>query len=474
MIPLVSQLLNSGYTASNILNFLSKKIPQLAGNIQGAQKSGYPPETILKYLSTNLKTDEAGEKVLSAGDAYLKGVGIKTSQERSQSRNKFLKGALGVAGGVLGLYHGLNQAKNFLSAAPTVGQVPTPPTGPQAPPLPIKPTPNPMPPIGPNMGANTPQPPQPVNPTVPPPSPPSAPMPQQPQGQGAPPQMPKAADILEQFGLRQTAEKLRAQGKSPEIISAVLSKSLKGEERARFGELLKSGQAPPFQELIKQFMSEPPTMQYAELPPEKQRNFGGLLEPVKPKEIVPEEYQEPERKPIEKGSLVLTPDGKIGDVKDRTKNGMLVEEGGKAKDIPEDELEQEPEDVISITQNLLKIPEVDRSSVVSLFTYDPSDKDMFIQYHNGETYRYKDVDPEKVLNVANKMGIPITEGQNIFGAWSPEDKKSIGATLIQEFLKDPKYAKPKKGEAANPNYRKLETFYDYWEKLRRKSKKKKI
>ena len=39
------------------------------------------------------------------------------------------------------------------------------------------------------------------------------------------------------------------------------------------------------------------------------------------------------------------------------------------------------------------------------------------------------------------MGIPITQGKNIFGAWSPEDKKSLGATLIKEIINDPKYKK---------------------------------
>jgi hypothetical protein len=466
MIALVSQLLTAGYTASNILNFLSNKIPQLQGNIQGAQKAGYSPEKILKYLSNNLKTDAQGQKVMSAGEKYLKSVGIKTSQERDETRNKYLKGALGVGAGVLGLYSGLNQARNFLTAAPTVGQVP--PTGP----APIQATPNPMPPIGPAMGTTVPQPPPPQAAVVPPPQGAQASLP--PQVPNAPQKFTGAADILEQFGLRKIAENLRAQGKEPEIISAVLAKSLKGEDRARFGELMKSGQVPPFQELVRQFINESPPAKVLKLPEDKGFKFGGLLEPVDAPIIKPEDYQVPEenRPAIKRGSLVIKPDGSIGEVKGEDKSGALVETNGKASKVPLDDLESEPEDVISITQDLLKIPEVDRSSVVSLFTYDPEERDMFIQYHNGETYRYLDVDPQKVMNVANKMGIPVTEGKNIFGAWSPEDKKSLGATLIQEFLKDPKYAKPKKGEPANPNYKKLETLYDYWEKLRRKPKKK--
>jgi len=91
---------------------------------------------------------------------------------------------------------------------------------------------------------------------------------------------------------------------------------------------------------------------------------------------------------------------------------------------------------------------------------------MIVQFHNGEIYKYLDIDRNKIEILANKMGIPITEGENIFGAWSPEDKKSLGAAFYQQILKDPKYAKARKGEPSNPYWRKLETPYDYWEKLR--------
>jgi hypothetical protein len=92
---------------------------------------------------------------------------------------------------------------------------------------------------------------------------------------------------------------------------------------------------------------------------------------------------------------------------------------------------------------------------------------MFIQFHTGDTYKYFDVDPEKVKKIANKMGIPVTEGKNIFGAWSPEDKQSLGATLIKEIIADPRYGKDQRGKT----YKKLETLYDYWKRLRRPPKK---
>lgn len=176
---------------------------------------------------------------------------------------------------------------------------------------------------------------------------------------------------------------------------------------------------------------------------------------------------------IQKNQTVAAPQG-IGEVKEIRNGKALVEIDGKKHVVDEEDLEAESPEIIEEVQKILKIPEVDKSSIVSLFTFDPDERKMYIQFHNGETYKYLDVEPEKVMNIANKMGIPVTKGKNIFGAWSPQDKKSLGATLIKEIINDPKYKKPKKGQPANPNYVQLETLYDYWEKLRKKPKQKRF
>jgi len=456
MTPILNAALQ-GYSVSQIIGFLTKLYPSMGSKIRKAQTAGYGIDKILEFVSKTMEGGKADPRLTQSE------IHASNMERQSQMTKDLLKTAAGTGAGILG-------ASALSQLMPQSPQNPS--TAPQPGPLPIQPTPNHMPPIGPNMGRNVPQPPQPQAPTVPPPAmaPNAAPAPQ-PQPIASNP-IPQAAGILDSLGVRELAEKMRLQGKSPEMISQVIAKSLKGEKLDQFNQLVNSKQIPPLKDLVSQFMQEEPTMQTAKLPEGKEFKMGGLLEPIQPNEIIKEDYQVPEgeRPPIKKGSMVIKPDGTVGEVKGEDKSGAIVESDGKASKVSMDELESEPEDVISITQDLLKIPEVDRSSVVSLFTYDPEEKDMFIQYHNGDTYRYLDVDPKKVFNVANKMGIPITEGKNIFGAWSPEDKKSIGATLIQEFLKDPKYAKPKKGAPSNPNYKKLETFYDYWEKLRKKPK----
>lgn len=173
---------------------------------------------------------------------------------------------------------------------------------------------------------------------------------------------------------------------------------------------------------------------------------------------------------LEKG-IVVTPQG-AGTITHDGKKGVIADVDGKKKSFEKADVEKPTEDVIEAVQNILNIPEVDRSSNIALFLYNPKDKEMYFQFHNGESYKYYDIDPDKVFRLANKMAIPITEGQNVFGAWSQEDRNSLGAAFYQEILKDPKYKKSTKGEPQNPNYQKLETMYDYWKQLRKQPKRK--
>jgi hypothetical protein len=187
----------------------------------------------------------------------------------------------------------------------------------------------------------------------------------------------------------------------------------------------------------------------------------------------PQPVKKAEHKPldIDFKKLVITPHG-VGEIKHEGKKGIIAKVNGKDKSFFPNEIEKPSQDVIEAVSNILQIPEEDRSSNVALFTYDPDEEKMFIQYHNGESYKYLHVSREKMMRIANKLHIPITEGKNIFGAWSPEDKESLGAALFQEILSDPLYKKPKKGEPPNPNYVKLDTMYDYWKKLRKQPKRK--
>lgn len=488
-----------GYAAPQVIKFLSQNIPKLAPGIAAAQSQGFDAEQILKFLGKHIKpkNKKAADENLNDYDKYLSNIGIKTKAEREETRNNFLKGALGVGAGALGLYGTAKQAQSLLNVART-GPNPLPQgpimTGPTALPAPQPPQtitnqPSPMPPIGPRGGSGINQP---VNVAKAPGLPPAKtlPTPQvaqppapEPVTQG--PVRPESGAILDNLGIRLKIEKMRHQGHEPNTIIQAAEKMIPKELRGQF----------PVKEVVSDYLSKPAETQLGKLPEGKGINYKGLLEPFEDKPLRSEDYQNKsvpeiqrltglnypeakrlkegsEVKPLDKGALVLTPNGKVSEVKAKSPTGLIVDEGGKGTKHQEEDLEQEPEDVIEIVNNILKIPEVDRSSVVSLFTYDPEDKQMIIQFHNGESFKYYGIEPEEVKEIAEKNGTPVTEGKNVFGAWSPEDKKSLGAALIQRVISNPKYKKPKKGEPPNPNYKKLDTLYDFYEKLRKKPKRK--
>ena len=405
----IFKALASGFTADTILKQIAKQFPKHASKINAARAYGYLAPSILKQI-----VDPRGDS--SKTDDYL------TENEKAQRNYKKqtsdatqkVVGALGTAGAIgAGLYalgknpgSALNPGQNGANAASQQSQPITPSPTTQGP------VQQPQGPVQSFLNNKLPSPTtatQPLNPPI---------------------------DVSESRTLKQFPQlssyvkKHIESGKSPEETYGLLQKS------------------PTMAPIVKNF---------------EQEHKQSLLESI------PTIGKGAPKEAMKSMDTVVTPFG-AGTIHKTKGDDAYVEVGSKLKKVPVSEIEPPSEDVIKAVSNILNIPEVDRSSNVSLFTYDPAESKMYVQFHNGETYKYLDVDPEKVYTVANKLGIPVTEGENVFGAWSPEDKKSLGAALWQQFLSDPKYKRSKKGEPANPNYIKLDTLYDYWELLRKKKR----
>jgi hypothetical protein len=450
MVSQITSALSKGFTHKQIMDFILKKFPQHSDQIKNALAAGFGIEQVLKFLTKGQQQEQSG------------GTEHEQALTRHLKRREDVnKGALGLAG---------------LAAAPIAKQVvgaalsralPTSLSG-------LIP--------GTQQGSQ--------------PSTASSNINQPLQALGLP-QLPNLTNQPQTSLENQTSQppvsqniSQPAQNQQPERISNGLwealntgkDKGLEQGDRALLkiakkmqttGEIQSEEDFNLLKDLFEKKKAEgkglPSALKEASLEFDKQK-MGKANQPSLPGL---EEEGEPKAPKIEKKSIVASPEG-VGEVLEIRNGKAIVEVDGKKHQVDESELESEPEDVIQTVQDILKIPEVDRSSIVSLFTYDPDEKKMYIQFHNGETYKYLDVDPEKVHKIANKMGMPVSQGKNIFGAWSPEDKESLGATLIKEIISDPKYAKPKKGQAENPNYVKLETMYDYWKSLRKKPKRKRI
>lgn len=451
----IAQALNSGYGVEKILRYLAQTNPKLSHQITSALEAGHTAEHVLNFISRNekklAKFSPAKQQVNRSENLY------KTAQK---DIHPSLKGAanfaLGTASAIGGGYAlsralpkalqsslgNLGNAQAQLQSTgmqPNISQQPSSPmntalTG-------QNPLPNQSQGQVPNQAPNVTSQQPPVNPV----SPNIAQA-----GQNLQPEVKtiNPTDLLENLGSKKKIDELIKAGNDAGGVTGYFKKF-----HPKIAKDIEEKAGKDFENVIAEYIAGP-----------KEKKLSEMIG----KETAPEETPK-----IEKKSTVMAPQG-VGEVKEIRGDNALVEVDGKLHKMPIEDLEEEPEEVIQTVQELLKIPEVDRSSVVSLFTYDPEDEQMIIQFHNGTSTKYLDVKPEKVQEIAQKMGIPVTQGKNIFGAWSPEDKKSLGATLIQQIINDPKYKKAKKGEEPNPNYRNLETLYDYWEKLRKKPKRKRL
>lgn len=170
---------------------------------------------------------------------------------------------------------------------------------------------------------------------------------------------------------------------------------------------------------------------------------------------------------IEKGSIVATPSGEVGELKDVRKHEGLLDDAGKLKKVTIKDLKQPDETVVQTVTRLLEMPEIDKSSIINYWSYDDEANELFLMFHNGETYKYKNIPPELIDELREAAVNPKTTGANQFGAWSPEDELSRGATFINKIRNHEIYKPTKKGQPKNPNYLKLIKGYDYWKALRK-------
>lgn len=444
----IAQAISKGFSSTQVLKHIAKKYPEYSNVINTSLAAGYTAEMILKKISGKEGKSKNSDQFLTEHEKTVR----KDKENKKQDRVNALS-ALGAAGAVGAGLYGLSQMGRAGQAIRPSEIIQTQkPLG-----IPATQMRRGLPAPGQPAGA-TQAPTAPPMPTPPPVAPTAPPTPSPVQG--------KASDIINSLNIGSQVKNI-ATINTAKDTAAVIEQHMLTKEQKKF---LKKNNI-NLEQVVGQYLQEVEAEENQPIEQQAQQEAA----PQQPaQEAVPQEVAPPPEPPRkEMGSVVVTPNGEVGEIKAKDKAGVLVEVNGKAKRYTEDQLEGEDKDVVEAVQQILDIPEVDRSSIVSLFTYDPEDNAMYIQFHTGDTYKYLDVDPKKVYAVANKMGIPITKGKNIFGAWSPQDKKSLGATLIQEIMKDPKYAKPKHGQPENPNYRRLDTLYDYWTKLRKPPKRKK-
>ena len=118
---MIQQAITMGYTAAQILKFISSKFKSSSSGITNAQKQGYDDEEILRFLSGKIKPKNQKnlDSQLSSQEKYLKSVGINTKEEKSDTRNRFLSSAIGTGITAIGAY---NAYKNYDGMLKGLGQ----------------------------------------------------------------------------------------------------------------------------------------------------------------------------------------------------------------------------------------------------------------------------------------------------------------------------------------------------------------
>lgn len=533
MIPLLSMvnnLLFAGMTAGQILNFVGKKIKGLEKGIEQARGTGYNDNDILKFISGKMPKGNSKEahSTLNEQEQYLKNAGLKTKQEKQESKRKGISTALNVGAIGLGSY-GLYKAytnrfpkgewdfthrqvpENALQIeGKTQKQIPyTPgmekgPIGPNQ--FQMVPPGNPIKPQGMAPITNTNQPIQPpqkvvnqaLQPTqnipVPTPDQPIAPaLPEQPIGMAP-------SDVIRNTKLDALVDSMARDKVSPEEISEYITnsypeyaKNVEGQTKEPLINSIyrylgkkqkKPGLVPGLEQQLNQQYGKQDGTQLAsnqsqieakssqEIPIQPQGNS-----PIQDKNVIAgKDSKAAEENKKENGDVVQLPDGQIGTIESLKKDHAVVEIDGKKRPVKLDQLEDVPikkKDLADLHEDLIKGIEEEIGSDVSRNVnwagYDPKTNRLSYLPHDGALYVYDDIGPEDVKMLTDILSTRKSSGGNFIGPWLAGTKSPIGAAMSALIKK----LQSERGGKGSEYSGKFETLYSHLEPAVKAAKAKK-
>lgn len=475
MLALVNQAMLFGYTAKQILNFVSNKIPSMKAGLQAARNSGFDEEKILKFLINKIPHNkEAVAEQETENDRYLKNIGIKTKKEREATRNKFLQGALGVGSGALAAYglakaipSAISSLSNMPQTAQAAGQTAAGSVGaatspPQVATSPVQGVVGQIP-AAPAGGLQLPSGSQ-TNQVQ------NIVVPQSSQPPVSPSNITQQNTIEQYQGITNPKEFLEKKGVLDQVDDSLKRGNNPLQVATELG-IKKTGRARVDQELLSNIEAY---AKEAKAEPQEQK----MLEPEGEKlDVSKEELEvEPEEtKPIEKGSTIATKSG-IGTVQSISGNNALVEENGKVKQVKIDDMIQSPlpeKDLADLYDDLIKGIEKHTGKQVSRNVewsgYDPNTNELAYKPHGSDRlYVYDDIGKEDVEILTNFLTKRKSTGDSFIGAWEAGTESPIGAAMYQLI----KRLQAERGGKGKEYSGKFETIYDAIEPARIEKKKK--
>jgi hypothetical protein len=420
--------LAQGYNASQIVGWLSNNNKKLARTIKSALSQGYTQDDILKYLTKGkYATHGQRNQMLSGQTEQEKGTRIFNQGTDWKGLAKNIGTGVALAGGAYGAVRGLPAIAQGIQSASGLLNRPTdqPPT--------------PQPDIPPIQEA--------------------AQLPtdiQQPPEQPATTQDPqKSIEILSNMGVISPVRGMIRSGTSPEDIESVLDQHfLKPGQKKWLDEQIKSGQAKPLAEMVRDVFS---------------------LQREQPKESAPvqeppiEDIEEEEEEVFEKGNAVVTPTGDLGDLQANRNGKAIVSENGKLKQVEASQVIPSPlpkKDLAELYEDLIKGIEEeiggDVSRNVNWAGYDPELNQLAYLPHDGSLYIYNNITPEDVEMLTNILAKRKTTGNSLVGSWVKGTSSPIGhemSNLVKRLQSERGRGKEYSGKY-QPVYFSLDAAYE--------------
>lgn len=445
MIPLINQAILMGYTATQVLDFLGKKIKNILPGITNAKSQGYSDEDILKFLSGKIKpASQSGvDKQVSEQDKYLSNIGFKTKEEREATKAKFISGAINLGSTTLGGY-ALSRA--LPKAAQALGGL-----------IPGMQQPN-------NALKQISSPSSPSSISPPPPPIPSAPP-------SAEQTLNKLAPAVQEIkGPSDVLWNALSQGKTKGVDADTDALLRIAKKMQTTGEISTKEDFDRLFQLFTQKRKEGKNLPSALREATKEFDQVKLSQPSKI-ESINQQSEVSTNAPIIKtqsmptetvGSLALTPQGDIGEI-ESVKNGIAkIKVGDIYKTRKTEDIEPLPiskPDLADLYQNLIQaIPEDARSSVINFAGYDANANELIFRPHSGAAYVYKDIPQEFADKLKNAMFKAKTNGENFYGSWSSGEGSRFAG--LSQLIKDLQKSYGGKGKEY---IRKYETLVDILE-----------
>lgn len=140
-------------------------------------------------------------------------------------------------------------------------------------------------------------------------------------------------------------------------------------------------------------------------------------------------------------SVMMTPDGQVGDIFHVKDNTAILENDGKRFKADAETLQPIPKEWENLNIDLSQVPESDRSAPLSFVAPTEDKKELVVKFWTKEhkpvvyIYRRKDGQPfdeETLHSISNEVDAPITNGMKFSGAWA-QTGKSRGSAFFHKM-----------------------------------------